>query len=536
MASTCPGGIAGAACHVLPYIPVVGGYFDVGKKAVPAAVGALGQSVLGQVAQAMASAADGLLKTLTSFWMNIDTPSLEGADSPVVAIERQTGWITTCVAVVCILVAAARMAIRRRGEPGTAMMLGLLRLVVVSAAGTFLIETAGKLADSFSADLMSTAHLGANGWSGLISTTALSAAFASGDGMLLIVALLLIISSLIQLMLMVLRVGLLIILTGTLPLTAAASMSDWGESWWRKHLAWLSAWLLYKPAAALLYASAFALTHGQRSLVEVMAGFMLLLLSVLMLPALLKVIVPMTAHLGAASGGSLAMGVTGALATGAIKVAAMAGSGGAAAAAPSGNSLPAGSTSPASPPGSAQQASAQTTGAASPAGASTGTGGEEAVPGAGQAPGAGVEAAAATGSAGEASNRDTGRLGGQPPRASRPDGEQRSPAPRAQSAQPPGESGAQRASGAGAANADTGTAGNAATGHGGGPQAPLPSGANEPRGSESPSGTDRSAGAGGSAEPDGPSGIGGPSGMGGPTGAAGPTEAGRDDRTQEDGG
>ena len=96
--------------------------------------------------------------------------------------------------------------------------------------------------------------------------------------MLLIIALLIIFSSLIQLMLMILRVGLLVILTGTLPLAAAASMSDWGETWWRKHVAWLTAWLLYKPAAALLYAAAFALTDGKRTGVEVISGFMMLIL------------------------------------------------------------------------------------------------------------------------------------------------------------------------------------------------------------------------------------------------------------------
>jgi hypothetical protein len=357
MASTCPVGSAtGLACHGLS----VAGDIATGQfgSAANQAIGTVGGSVLSQVAQSMSSAADGLLKTLTTFWMNVDTPALDGAGSTVTTIEKQTGWITTCIAVVCILVAAARMALRRRGQPAHVMMLGLVRLVVVCAVGTFLIQAAGKLGDQFSSDLLSAAHVGTSGWSGLISTTTLSAAFASGDGMLLIVSLLVIISSLIQLMLMVLRVGLLVILTGTLPLAAAASMNEWGETWWRRHLGWLTAWLLYKPTAAVLYASAFALTHSS-GLVEVMAGFMLLLLSVLALPALLKVIVPMTAHLGAASGGSLTMAVAGALATGAIKAAKMTGTGGAAAgvrtgtgSAPSGNALPPGGESAANLSGS----------------------------------------------------------------------------------------------------------------------------------------------------------------------------------------
>ena len=307
MASSCGSGVAGGICHIIPFIPIVGGWIDIGGTAAKNAVSDAGSDVLNSIAQAMASAANGLLNTLSSFWMHVDTPDMTSAGSPVAVIQANIGWITTCTAVVCILVAAGRMAIRRRGEPGTVLAMGLARLVIVSAVATFLVQAAGKLGDTFSADLMSSAHLGSTGWSGVISTTALAGAFAGGDGMLLIVALLVIFSSLIQLALMILRVGLMVILTGTLPLAAAASMSDWGETWWRKHVSWLTAWLLYKPAAALLYAAAFTLTDGtNRSGVEVISGFMLLILSILILPALLKVIVPMTASLGAASSGTLA--------------------------------------------------------------------------------------------------------------------------------------------------------------------------------------------------------------------------------------
>jgi hypothetical protein len=337
----------------------VGQISQVGGTGAGKAARAVTGDVLGQIAQAMASAADGLLKTLSSFWMNVDTPQLGGGTSPVAAIQASTGWITTCTAVVCILAAAGRMAIRRRGQPAAVMAMGLTRLVVVSAAATFVIEAAGKLADSFSANLMSAAHLGNGGWSGIISTATLAGAFASGDGMLLIIALLIIFSSLIQLMLMILRTGLLVILTGTLPLAAAASMSEWGESWWRRHMGWLAAWLLYKPAAALLYFGAFTLTGGKNTGVEVISGFMLLILAILILPALLKVIVPMTASLGAASSGTLALGAAGAVATGAIKIAALRGTGGTgAAAAPSGSGSGSGETAITGPGGAGAGAEA----------------------------------------------------------------------------------------------------------------------------------------------------------------------------------
>ena len=291
----------------------------------------------------MASAAEGLLKTLGTFWMSAGTPALTGSGTPVATISGDTRWIVNLVAVGCILVAAGRLAIRRRGEPARVMLTGLVRLVFVTAAATVIVQAAGYLGDQWSASLLASAHMGTGGWDTAINVTVLGGAFGGGDGVLLIVALLIILSSLIQLMLMVLRTGLLIVLTGTLPLAAAASMCEWGESWWRKHVGWLVAWLLYKPAAALMFASAFALTNG-KSLTEVLSGWMLLILSILVLPALLRLVVPLTAALGAASSGSLVLAGAGAAATGAARMGGLPGIAAAAAARfrPSGSSTPPG--------------------------------------------------------------------------------------------------------------------------------------------------------------------------------------------------
>lgn len=310
MPSKCPSGPAGIACQIGNLPNTVAGH----------AVSSGASSVLHDIAESMASAAAGLLKTMTSVWMQVDAPPLTGASSPATTIMDGTRWITVSVAVVCILVAAARMAIRRRGEPGSAMALGLARLVFVSAVATFLVQVAGQAGDELSSALVHSASVGTNTWSTVISVTGVSAAFAPGDGVLLTVAVVIVVATLIQLLMMVMRVGLLIVLTGTLPLAAAASMSDWGENWWRKHLGWLAAWLAYKPAAAVLFASAMVLTHMKHSFVEVAAGFMILILMVFLLPALLRLIAPMTASLGAASGGALALGAAGAVATGAARL------------------------------------------------------------------------------------------------------------------------------------------------------------------------------------------------------------------------
>ena len=64
---------------------------------------------------------------------------------------------------------------------------------------------------------------------------------------------LLIIVAVVQIILMLARGGMLVVLTGILPLSAAAAMSgESGKGWFNKNVAWLVAFILYKPAAAIM--------------------------------------------------------------------------------------------------------------------------------------------------------------------------------------------------------------------------------------------------------------------------------------------
>lgn len=107
-------------------------------------------------------------------------------------------------------------------------------------------------------------------------------------------------------------------LAGTLPLSAAALSTPAGKAWFKRSVGWIIAFLLYKPAAALVYASAFSLTANAKDLLSVLSGLMLILLSVFALPALMRLAVPMVAAATGGGGGELAVaGVGAALATGA---------------------------------------------------------------------------------------------------------------------------------------------------------------------------------------------------------------------------
>ncbi len=82
-----------------------------------------------------------------------------------------------------------------------------------------------------------------------------------------------------QIMLMLVRGGMLVLLVGTLPLVAAFSNTEMGMQWFRKASAWLIAFALYKPAAAVVYAVAFNLA-GQQGALALLDGVMMLVLAI----------------------------------------------------------------------------------------------------------------------------------------------------------------------------------------------------------------------------------------------------------------
>ncbi|PTH89772.1 hypothetical protein C9J60_01870 [Streptomyces sp. A244] len=317
-------------------------------------------------------------------------PTLSGTTTAQ-DINSQTQWIVVYLAVGSLLFASARMAIERRGTAGTTALKGIVRVVLVSGAATTVVTAAAALSDDYSTYLF---NAGAE--------KQLSAVGACSDGngieafLLLVLAFLLLIAGIIHTILLYIRLGVMILLLGTLPLAAAASMTDWGGGWWRKHLGWMIAWLLYKPAAGLvLYAGSAMISSGQdggSDINERIAGIGVMLLSAVALPALLKLVVPATAALGGASAMSGAMStVGGSLASGARSLGSGGGSGGqsgprgasgASGSGGSGGSQGSGGTSGA--PGAPGPGDAGRSGA-SGAGAGGGAGGGGAAAGAGRA-------------------------------------------------------------------------------------------------------------------------------------------------------
>ncbi|MGV9450212.1 hypothetical protein [Streptomyces sp. NPDC003635] len=369
-----------------PVIDLIKGFFDFLGNPIGTVIELIANTIL-----AGAVAVFGALIT--------GVPTLTGT-ATAKNVGSQTQWLVVYLAVGSLIFASVRMALERRGTAGVTALKGILRVILVSGAATTVVTAAAAVADDYATYLFN---------AGAQAQLSNVGACKSGDNvqsfLLLVLAFLLLISGIIHTILMYIRLGVMILLLGTLPLAAAASMTDWGSGWWRKHIGWMIAWLLYKPAAGLvLYSGSAMISQGGQGgdINERIAGIGLMLLSAVSLPALLKLVVPATAALGGGNPVSGALASAGALATGARPIGGSGGSGGQAGATgakgPSGAGSSGGSPGGAAGPGGPAGLNGANGGG--PGGGSMGAGAGGG--GSGAAAGAGRAAAAAGGPAGAA--------------------------------------------------------------------------------------------------------------------------------------
>ena len=273
--------------------------------------GAVVSSVAGDAFQAAVDRlATGLGKALTlamTFWTRVQLPALSDSSGPVGDLRGSTAYLTGAVAVAALLVAAVRLAFTRSSEPAVDAARGLVTLVVATGVGVPAVVALAAAGDGFSTWILGRAGDGALGprLAGLASSLG-----PLGPGLVFIVAILGIFAALAQVALMLVRIGVLVILTGVLPLLAAGSGTRTGRATLTRVLSWLLAFVLYKPAAAVVYASAFYLVGQGSDPLSVLSGLALMVLSIVALPALLRLLTPAVAAAtsGGGGGGAVAAG------------------------------------------------------------------------------------------------------------------------------------------------------------------------------------------------------------------------------------
>lgn len=295
-------------------------------------------SAFEEIVRSFGESAANVVKTLATGWLGMEAPTLSQETGPVAFMYTNLHWITGAVAVFALLVAGGRMAWERRGEPGKQALAGLLRLALTTSALVATVNLLVKAGDEFSVWLVNrsvecsgTTASGkcVNAFGKRLGELTLLDTDASGAGLalLLILSLLMILATICQIAFMLVRNAMLIVLVATTPLAAAASSTEQGKAWFQKNIGWLLAFVLYKPAAAIVYAAAFRSmgTPEKASTMTQISGVMLLVLSVLTLPALMRVASPLVDSVAAGQrgAGATVAGAGAAVATGAIAIKSM---------------------------------------------------------------------------------------------------------------------------------------------------------------------------------------------------------------------
>lgn len=367
-------------------------------------VSGLADDAMGNMAKAIMEGMSQMVTTLSTFWVSMPTVNLASEDgttpSPIVSMVNSELMVwTLTLAVLAVILGGIRMIWEQRGAPLKDLLRSLVTLTLVSGLGLGVISILVVAADAFSAAIIERSTDG-KGFAESMNLLIVSGQTGVGVFILIVLGLIGLLASLVQIVLMVVRSGMLVILAGILPTTAAFTNTEMGKQWFQKAVGWTIAFILYKPAAAIVYSVAFLLmgSRGKDGLIGSITGFSLMVVALFALPALMRFVTPMVGAV-ASGGGAGAGAAVGAMATGAVSLG-RSGSG-------KGNAAPTPASTQSNQPGTAAKGSNGTPGpkgsGGQPTPGATGPGGATSTATAGAAGTSGAGAGAAAGSAGTAS-------------------------------------------------------------------------------------------------------------------------------------
>ncbi|WP_272027635.1 type IV secretion system protein [Kocuria rosea] len=245
-------------------------------------------------------------------------------------IQDQTFYLTLAVAALSVMIAGAQMAWTQRAEPARDLLKNLLTLAVVTASGVTILNVLVAGTDALAVQIIDSA-IGEDFQTDVLKLLALDNATSAGAAdpvwlggnviLIIVGGVVAIIVNLIQLMLMVLRTGMLFLMAGILPLSAAFLNTETGKNFFQKVIAWTLAFAFYKPAAALIYGLAIKMSttgvweDSGSGLIQFAAGLMMIVASVFALPVLIGFLSPVLGSMsssGGSGGGALGIAAMGA--------------------------------------------------------------------------------------------------------------------------------------------------------------------------------------------------------------------------------
>ncbi|WP_280310385.1 hypothetical protein [Nocardia abscessus] len=294
--------------------------------AVEATKSKLWDSTFGQVTEILL---DGLGDALSWSMVWARLPNDRILDDPATGgetlwqrVDSYTRQLQTWLLAFSILVSALRIGIARQhmaAEHAEEAFRTLVRSTATTWIAGFAILAGARLTDAFSLWIINDATAGnAQGAAELLVRTDRFGVY--GPGLVFIVALVGILGAVAMVALTIIRQALLVVAVGIYPLTAAASGMSGGRASFQRLGAWIIAFLLFKPVAALVYMIAFVTADTTNTTIEqqgpdsadsahrTLVGMVLLCSVAFVLPALVRLVAPALSVIGSGGGGTAAAG------------------------------------------------------------------------------------------------------------------------------------------------------------------------------------------------------------------------------------
>ncbi|MEV6832103.1 hypothetical protein [Amycolatopsis sp. NPDC051102] len=261
------------------------------------------KSVAGSALQGAADSAGqsaGQLITLSLGWWTFQS-TVDFGSPAIRLIQQYTMPLSVIMLMAGVILAAAKTALTRRGEPLTNLATNVLTFLVLATAGVGLLAALQTGGDAFSAWIISEA--GAD--FGERFAQAAMSSYTGAFGVIL-VSLLCILIAFVQWILMLFRAAALVLLAGALPFAAAASTVQGRTDSTKRVVTWSVAILVYKPTGALIYAAGFTTLAEGGSLLVMLQGVVILLMAIIALPSLVRLFSWMSAPMPSGGSGGIA--------------------------------------------------------------------------------------------------------------------------------------------------------------------------------------------------------------------------------------
>ena len=271
-------------------------------------VSSVGNSVVDGLAASFGQGAATVVREVFGWWLR--TPTVSIADSGVLKLQGVMLGLAAVVGMILVTVQGIRLMVSRKPGPLGELVQGSIVAAVVTVAGVGMVDAALVAGDRLAESILTQGFASSDKLVERMVTVLTGDQSGVTGGLLLLFAVVVILVGLVQAVLFFLRQAAVPLLAVMFPIIAVGQLGPAStRQWLPKVLTVVLAIVVYKPLVALILSVGFVEIADGSSVLDVVRGIVTLALSVLALPAMLKLFAP----LGVVGANALTAGSGGAL-------------------------------------------------------------------------------------------------------------------------------------------------------------------------------------------------------------------------------